>query len=133
MGKVYKVRINPDILDQIMKRHCMSPAEFCERIGYSKSWWGAVLKNGGYSVKPVTARLICTTFGLDYDKLVVPDEPAPASTPAPEEQDIKNVPIFTAEEMARVIEPFLIMAKAISEARELMLKAYGAKTEGNKE
>ena len=133
MGKINKVRINPDILDQIMKRYHITTAEFCERIGYSKSWWGTVLKKGGYGVKPVTARLICTTFGLDYDKLVVPDEPAPAPTPAPEEQDIKNVPIFTAEEMTRIIEPFLIMAKAISEARELMLKAYGAKTEENKE
>lgn len=129
MGKINKVRINPDILDQIMKRHRITTAEFCERIGYSKSWWGTVLKNGGYGVKPVTARLICTTFGLDYDKLVLPDASEVPTTPEHEEQGTKNVPFLTAEEISRITEWFSVVAKAISEVCEIMLKACVTKIE----
>lgn len=75
MGRASMVRIDPEYVERYLERKNISHTDFCRRLGYSEHWWRGVRNKGGCRVKPNVARLICEMYSLDYEKLVVRDEP----------------------------------------------------------
>ena len=79
MSKIPVVKINTEYVEQFLAKHEISGMEFSHSLGYSDSWWAGI-KNETKAVKPNVARLICSLYKLDYEKLVV-KAPEPASEP----------------------------------------------------
>lgn len=79
MSKVPVVHLNTGYVRWFLAKSCISGTEFSRSLGYSDHWWSTVLhqKKG---VKPNVAKLMCSMYNLDYDKLVV-KEPEPVSKP----------------------------------------------------
>ncbi len=92
MSKIPVVRINTEYVEQFMAKHEISGMEFSHSLGYSDSWWAGI-KNETKAVKPNVARLICSLYKLDYEKLVVK---------APDPGSEMETPDDTPERLARI-------------------------------
>lgn len=77
MSKIPVIKINTEYVEQFLAQHEISGMEFSHSLGYSDSWWAGI-KNETKAVKPNVARLICSLYKLDYEKLVV-KAPEPAT------------------------------------------------------
>ena len=67
-----KVKINVGYVEAFRKKRNISGIEFSESLGFNNNWWSKN-KQIGY-IKPNVAKLMCTIYPLEYDKLVISEE-----------------------------------------------------------
>jgi len=94
MSKVPVVKINIDYVAQFLAVNGISGAEFGKSLGYSDHWWASVIHKKS-SVKPNVAKLMCSMYKLDIDKLLVKEaESEPVMKPEPLTVDGEVVEAF---------------------------------------
>ena len=67
-----KVKIDVEYVDAFIKKRNMTNVKFSESLGFNNNWWSKNRKIG--YIKPNVAKLMCTVYPLEYDKLVIPEE-----------------------------------------------------------
>lgn len=115
MSKIPVIKINTEYVEQFLAQHEISGIEFSHSLGYSDSWWAGI-KNETKAVKPNVARLICSLYKLDYEKLVM-KAPEPASQP-----EAKAEPLSVDGE---VVEAFGKWLERIEAKLDKLLSIWG--------
>lgn len=113
-----KVKLNLDYIESFLYRNNLTKKEFSEKLGYADNWLNSV-KAGGRAyadnrVNEGKARLMCTVWGLDYDKLIIKDPEPQAETPA-EEDNLEKAILLIANCMAGVTDNQAKMADLLKE------------------
>ena len=119
MNKPKKVKLNIDYIESFLYRNHLTKKEFSEKIGHADNWLAAV-KTGGKAyednrVAESKARLICTVWGLEYDKLVIKDPEPQAEAPAEEQDNLEKAILMIANCMAGVTDNQARMADLLKE------------------
>ena len=121
MAQPKKVKLNIDYINAFLYRNNLTKKEFSEKLGHADNWLSAV-SNGAKAyednrVLDGKARLICTVWGLDYDKLVIKDpEPQPEpEAPAEEQDNLEKAILLIANCMAGVSDNQARMADLLTE------------------
>lgn len=125
-----KVKLNLDYIESFLYRNNLTKKEFSEKLGHADNWLNAV-KTGGRAyednrVNEGKARLMCTVWGLDYDKLVIKDpEPKPeAPAPAEEQDNLEKAILMIANCMAGVTDNQSRMADLLKEINTKVSALY---------
>lgn len=72
-----KVKLNFDYIDGFLNKNNITKTDFCCRIGHSNNWYTEVKKGKNSYIDGISdkkAHLICTVWGMEYDKLVAKQE-----------------------------------------------------------
>lgn len=84
MKSANTVKLSADYINDFLRRNNLTRKEFSTKLGHADNWIASVLnENGSYKCRLTEnkARLMCTVWSMDYEKLVIKE---PVFTPAPE-------------------------------------------------
>lgn len=75
-----KVKIDSAYVDRHLEKNGISQSDFSEMNGHSRGWWHGIKSKNDSMVAVNQAKLICTVTGLDYEKLVIPENSITSNT-----------------------------------------------------
>ncbi len=115
MKPAKKVKLNADYINAFLYRNNLTRSAFSMKMGHADNWLAGVLReDGSYKgcIPERKARLMCTTWGMDYDKLVVkePEPQAEAPAPAVEQDSLEKAIYMIANGMTAMCDMQKMMA-----------------------